>query len=334
LAEEEHWRLKSRATWIKSGDKNTKYFHHFASYRWNKKHIWEVKDDSGQVHYGQDAIKMEAQRYFSSFYKESSINTIEEQVAMVGLFPRMVNEEEVMLLEKPVSKEEVLEVLKGFAKDKSPGPDGWTVEFYLHFYDLVAKDLLDVVEESHLTGEVNRALNSTFIALIPKVNGPATFEEFRPISLCNLCYKIFSKIIAKRIRPILSRALSEEQFGFLKGRQIIDAIGTVQECLHSIKDKKLQALILKIDLKKAYDCVSWDFLRLVLLQCGFGLPMTKWIMGCITSTTYAILINGEPSGFFNSGRGLRQGCPLSPLLFILIMEGLSLALKKVRRKAY
>jgi hypothetical protein len=97
----------------------------------------------------------------------------------VGYYPRMVNEEEVIHLEKPVTKEEVLEVLKGFTKDKSLGPDGWTVEFYLHFYDLVAKDLLDVVEESRLSGEVNRALNSTFIALIPKVNGPATFEEFR-----------------------------------------------------------------------------------------------------------------------------------------------------------
>jgi hypothetical protein len=155
-----------------------------------------------------------------------------------------------------------------------------------------------------------------------------SFGDFRPIALCNLCYKIITKIIAKHIRPILSRTLSEEQFGFLKGRQIIDAIGTAQECIHNIREKKLQAMILKIDLKKAYDCISWDFLRLVLLQCGFGLPTTKWIMGCITTTTYAILINGEPTDFFNSGRGLRQGCPLSPLLFLLVMEGLSLAIKK------
>jgi hypothetical protein len=92
--------------------------------------------------------------------------------------------------------------------------------------------------------------------------------------------------------------------------------------------KKLQAMILNIDLKKAYDCISWDYIRLVLLQCRFGLPMTNWIMGCITTTTYVALINGEPTDFFNGERGLRQGCPLSPLLFILIMEGLSLALKK------
>jgi len=92
--------------------------------------------------------------------------------------------------------------------------------------------------------------------------------------------------------------------------------------------KKLQALILKIGLKKSYDCIRWDFLRLALLQCGFGLLTTKWIMGYITLSTFVILINGEPTDLFNSGRGLRHGCPLSPLLFILVMEGLSVALKR------
>jgi hypothetical protein len=108
----------------------------------------------------------------------------------------------------------------------------------------------------------------------------------------------------------------------------MDAIGTAQECLHNIKLKKLQALILKLDLKKAYDCINWDFLRLILLQTGFGVSTTKWIMGCVSNATFAVLINGETTSFFQSERGLRQGCPLSPLLFILVMEGLSFLLKK------
>jgi hypothetical protein len=116
--------------------------------------------------------------------------------------------------------------------------------------------------------------------------------------------------------------------GFLKGRQILDAIGTAQECLHSIKSKKLHSIILKLDLKKAYDCTDWDYLRLILLQSGFGIPTTNWIMVCVSSTNYAVLINGEPTNFFNCKKGLRQGCPMSPLLFILMMEGLSLALNK------
>jgi hypothetical protein len=107
----------------------------------------------------------------------------------------------------------------------------------------------------------------------------------------------------------------------------------VQEALHSIKTKNQKALVLKLDLVKAYDRVDWGFLRLVLLQVGMSLEVTDWIMGCVTSTNYAVLINGKPTTFLRSSRGLRQGCPLSPLLFLLVIEGLSRAIKeKVREK--
>jgi hypothetical protein len=158
-----------------------------------------------------------------------------------------------------------------------------------YFFDLVGDDLLEMVEESRIRGEVVRGLNSTFLALIPKVNKPTSFDDFRPISLCNLCYKLISKIIANRIKPILSRSMSEEQLGFLKGRQIQDTIGTAQECLHSIKLKKLKAIVLKLDLKKAYDCINWDNLRLILIQTGFGIQITNWIMSCVSTSTFVVL---------------------------------------------
>jgi len=113
---------------------------------------------------------------------------------------------------------------------------------------LVGKDLLEAVEETRLRCEVIRSINSTFIALIPKFNSPNSFSDFCPIAMCNLCYKIIAKIISRRIRNILSLSLSKEQLGFLKGRHILDAIGTVQECLHNIKVKKLQAIILNLDI--------------------------------------------------------------------------------------
>jgi hypothetical protein len=115
---------------------------------------------------------------------------------------------------------------------------------------------------------------------IPKVNNPTTFGDYRPIPLCNLCYKLISKVIANRIKPILSRSLSEEQLGFLKGRQILDAIGTTQECLHNIKVKKSKSMILKLDLKKAYDCINWDFLHMSLIKSGFSIHFTNWILSC------------------------------------------------------
>jgi mannosylglycoprotein endo-beta-mannosidase len=170
---------------------------------------------------------------------------------------------------------EIREILANFKVDKSSGLDGWTVEFLIHFFDLVGGDLLDMVEESRLKGHISDSLNLTFITSIPKVNKPLTFRDYRPISLCNLCYKIISKIIANQIKPILSRSLSEEQLGFLQGRQIQDAIGTVHECLHNIKNKKLKSLVLKLDLQKAYDYINWDLLRMILLQIGLGLRVTN-----------------------------------------------------------
>jgi hypothetical protein len=113
--------------------------------------LWEVKDESDQVHFGQEAIKVEVLRFFRSFYQDSTLNTIEDQIATVRLYPRMVFEEEVILLEKPCTTEEVLDVLKGLTKYKNPRPDRWTVEFFLHFFDLVAKDLLEAVKESCLS---------------------------------------------------------------------------------------------------------------------------------------------------------------------------------------
>jgi hypothetical protein len=129
----------------------------------------------------------------------------------------------------------------------------------------LGNELLEVVEESRRLGKVSGALNATFIALIPKSDKPDYFGGFRPIALCNLVYKIITKIIAARLKTSLSVGISKEQFGFLEGRQITDVIGVVHEALHSIKVKNIKALVLKLDLVKAYDRVDWGFLRLVLL---------------------------------------------------------------------
>lgn len=117
----------------------------------------------------------------------------------------------------PVTKEEVESVIKSMAKEKRPGPDGWTIELFHHFFDLIGAKITEVVEESRKKGEVYSPFNATFIALIPKKEVPETFEDFQPISLCNCIYKIIAKVIALRIKPFLSRHISMEQFGFLNG---------------------------------------------------------------------------------------------------------------------
>jgi hypothetical protein len=187
-------------------------------------------------------------------------------------------------------------------------------------------DLLKVVEEARTTEHMHAPLNSTFIAMISKSDSLEYFEDFRPISLCNSIYKVVEKIIARRLKPIISEAISKEQFGFMEGRHIHEAIWVAQEGLHSLKTKKLKGIVVKMDLSKDYDRVSWLYLRIFLTHLGFEVPSINSVMSYISTTKFAFLINGEASPFFHAERGLRQGCPFSPLLFLLVAEGLSWAL--------
>jgi hypothetical protein len=160
-----------------------------------------------------------------------------DQCKILDYYPQMINEEEANTMIHPVTLEELKEVLLLFKKEKSLGPDGWTTEHFICFFDLIGEDVLAMVEESRILGAIPGGLNVTFLTLIPKANNPSSFDDFHPISLCNLCYKIISKITANRLKPFLSRALSLEQMGFLKGRCIQDVIGMAHESLHSIKKK-------------------------------------------------------------------------------------------------
>jgi hypothetical protein len=251
------------------------------------------------------------------------------QIKVLKNVPKFFNDSESDEIGKSVTLEEVKETVSTMPKDKSPGPDGWTQELFQDFFDILGEDLHKAVEESRCTGIIPGALNATFFALIPKVSKPDSFHDFRPISLCNFVYKVISKIIATRMKEKLASCISYEQFGFLKDRLIFDVVGIAQECLHTAKSKKLSSIILKLDLKKAYDKVSWQFLRMLLIQIGLKWEVTQWIMACITSVNMVVLINGSPTDFFKSYRGLRQGFPLSPLLFLLVVECLSRLLKKV-----
>ncbi|GKD64739.1 hypothetical protein Tco_1306847 [Tanacetum coccineum] len=173
-----------------------------------------------------------------------------------------------------------------------------------------------------------------FIALIPKVSSPTRVKDYRPISCCNVMFKCISKIIANRIKEFLKVLVSPNQSAFVPGRSIADNILLTQELMHNYHlDRGLPRCAFKVDIQKAYDTVDWAFLKNILAGFGFHARMIGWIMECVTTTSFSLSINGSLHGFFKGKRGLRQGDPLSPYLFTLVMEILTLMLQRGVRNA-
>ena len=180
-----------------------------------------------------------------------------------------------------------------------------------------------VFHNFHTQAVFEKSLNALFLALIPKKVDAVEVKDFRPISLVGGIYKIISKVLANRLRKVAHGLISNSQNAFVKGRQILNSILIASKCIDSRLKSGVPGVLCKLDVEKAYDHVSWEFLLYMLQCCGFSKKWRKWIRYCISTITFSILINGSPSDFFGSSRGLWQGNPLSPLLFDIVMEALS-----------
>lgn len=301
---EEVWRLRSRAIWLLEGDDNTNFYHKFANGRKAINTIWQLSNEQGHIVNNFPQLDSLVNSHFKQTYRAPLVVNRGEIIQIAQLFPHFVDQEASRELTKEITIGEVEATIKWFKRDKSPGLDDWLIEFYQVFLKPWGEDLLKVIEHSRSSGNILESLTSTFIALIPKTDNPTTFDEYIPISLCNYIYNIMEKIIANRMRPILSKHISPKKFSFLQDRQIHQVVETSQEVLHSLHSKKIKGMILKVDLSKAFDRENWLYIRMILTHLGFPFDFIKWIMSCITNILFNMLINGVASPFFYSERGI------------------------------
>lgn len=286
------WRQRSRAVWLKDGDRNTKFFHNKATQRAKVNNISKLRHEDGVWWKGEEQIERVLISYFDDLFSTSTPSNIE---ATCDVVKGKLSDEHKSWCDRDFTREEINEAINQMHPLKSPGPDGLPALFFQKFWHIVGGEVQNLALNILNNNDQPHDINKTFLVLIPKCKNPSTPKDFRPISLCNVVMKIVTKVIANRLKHTLGDVIDIEQSAFVQGRLITDNALIAMECFHWLKKKrkgKKGVMALKLDMSKAYDRVEWPFVHQALISMGYPVKMADLILRCISSVSYQILING------------------------------------------
>jgi hypothetical protein len=228
----------------------------------------------------------------------------------------------------PFEQTEIDAIVKRMPPDKAPGPDGLNGLFIKKCWQIIKHDFYALCEEFY-NGSANlECINSSYITLVPKTSNPETVSDFRPISLLNISVKLLTKILADRLQLVILKLVHSNQYGFICSRTIQDCLAWSFEYIHQCHYSRREAIILKLDFEKAFNTIEHTAILQMLEQFGFPERWLTWILMILSSGSSAVLLNGTPRKFFRCKRGVRQGDPLSPLLFVIAAELLQVLVNK------
>ncbi|KAI0500544.1 hypothetical protein KFK09_018758 [Dendrobium nobile] len=309
---------RAKAHWLSQGEDDLGFLYAKIRSRKNRNFIKVLSTANGLLASHDDMAKALINHFRNLFNAPSPSGENSFSIPVGNTVPS--NMIDGLMME--VTNDEIKKVVFSGSSKSAPGPDGFSFSFYQQTWHIIGFSLCKAVKQFFTYGKMPRGAKATAITLIPKGSHSNCISDYRPISLCNVFYKIIAKIIANRLKPILPIIIHESQSGFITKRCSTDNIILAAEILREF-NKGISNFCAKLDIKKAFDSASHSFLLSRLRQKGFPEKFVMWIQGCITDVHFSINLNGVLEGFFNSTSGLRQGCPLSPLLFCVIMDALS-----------
>lgn len=316
-------RQKSRVQWAKDGDENSRFFHGMINTRRVANSIMGLSVN-GEWVTNHKVIKKEVLRFYRSKFVEDMV--VRPKLNCFGL--KMISADEADSLLSPFLEKEIREAVFQCGSDKAPGPDGFNFRFIKKYWDLFSGDFVDMMRHFASSGNISRNVATSFITLVPKVKDPSSLGEYRPINLIGVVSKVISKVLANRLKTVMDSVINETQSAFVAGRYILDSPLVISEISSWARRSGKELFMFKIDFEKAYDNINWDFLLSVMRQMNFPDLWCSWIKGILVSACSSVLVNGSPTFEFTCGKGLRQGDPISPFLFIMVMEALSGIIKK------
>jgi len=330
LEEARSAQVRSRVKFIEDGEKNTKYFLNLERARANGKIMDRLKTDNGETLTAQNDILTEQVRFYRDVYtKKKEFDAAQANSFMADAHVPTLTDEQRQTLDTDISLTEILSALKTMNNNTSPGPDGLTTSFLKFFWPKLNQMIFESFTASFQAGELSITQRQAVITLIHKGKELPRDEisNWRPISLTNTDYKLLAKCIASRLSTTLSDIIHENQVGFMKGRKVSTMIRLIDDTVETMNLLNKPGILLAVDYRRAFDSISKDFIIWAFKRFGFGEYFVRWVHVLTTGTESCINYLGWLSESFPVDSGIRQGCPFSPLAFIVALEMLAIKIR-------